>query len=77
MQSLRGGYAIIRDPTLRNKYKALLGALNLHVSELSLFMVEVAYSKEGPKWLEHATGIVRRNHKHLVKAVKGSLLVVS
>ena len=49
----------------------------MHVSELSLFMVEVAYSKEGPKWLEHATGIVRRNHKHLMKAVKGSLLVVS
>lgn len=47
MQSLKGGYAIVKTKEIRNKLSSLLEALNVNLNEFATNCTEIVYSNEG------------------------------
>jgi bifunctional pyridoxal-dependent enzyme with beta-cystathionase and maltose regulon repressor activities len=75
--SLRGGFAIIRDDWVRGEYREVVSQISLYNNELGMMCMEVFYSREGERWIEHCLAIVAQNYNYLLQRIRGTRLLVS
>jgi bifunctional pyridoxal-dependent enzyme with beta-cystathionase and maltose regulon repressor activities len=65
MESIKGGYLIVRDPTLRQRFEGYIDLVSVRVNEFALNCVEVVYSEEGKQWLRRVATIIKTNYDYL------------
>ena len=67
------GFAIITDPELRERYKAVVERMTLHVSSLAQVAAEAAFSGECEDWLTDLRQYLTSNRDYLVDFVEKNL----
>lgn len=45
MQSLKGGYAIVKNEKIRKYLKDVLNTMSIHINEFALSCTEIVYSR--------------------------------